>query len=66
MEEDRKIEGRYRSARGAVFGERAPPGLQAILDGMLAKDPALRFATPVQAAQELRRVMPSEDRSTRE
>ncbi len=35
-----------------------PPGLQAVLDGMLAKDPAMRFATPGQAAQELRRLMP--------
>jgi hypothetical protein len=35
-----------------------PPGLQAVLDGLLAKDPALRYATPGQAAQELRRLMP--------
>jgi eukaryotic-like serine/threonine-protein kinase len=35
-----------------------PPGLQSVLDGMLAKDPAMRFATPGHAAQELRRLMP--------
>jgi serine/threonine protein kinase len=32
-------------------------GLQEILDSMLAKDPALRFPTPGQAAQELRRFL---------
>ncbi len=32
-----------------------PAGLQAVHDRMLAKDPALRFPTPGQAAQELRR-----------
>jgi serine/threonine protein kinase len=34
-----------------------PPGLQEVLDRMLAKDPALRFPTPGQAAQELRRFL---------
>jgi serine/threonine protein kinase len=34
-----------------------PAGLQAVLDIMLAKDPALRFPTPGQAAQELRRFL---------
>jgi serine/threonine protein kinase len=32
----------------------APPGLQEVLNGMLAKDPALRFPTPGAAAQALR------------
>jgi serine/threonine-protein kinase len=36
----------------------APVGLQEVLDCMLAKDPALRFPTPGQAAQELRRFLP--------
>jgi serine/threonine protein kinase len=36
-----------------------PPGLQSIFDRLLAKDPALRFATPGQAADELRRLMPA-------
>jgi serine/threonine protein kinase len=36
-----------------------PPGLQEVLDCMLAKDPALRFPTPGQAAQELRRFLMS-------
>jgi serine/threonine protein kinase len=35
-----------------------PPGLQEVLDRMLAKDPGLRFPTPGQAAQELRRFLP--------
>jgi serine/threonine protein kinase len=35
-----------------------PAGLQEALDGMLAKDPALRYPTPGQAAQELRRFLP--------
>jgi serine/threonine protein kinase len=34
-----------------------PAGLQAVLDAMLAKDPALRFPTPGLAAQELRRFL---------
>lgn len=34
-----------------------PAGLQTVLDSMLAKDPALRFPTPGQAAQELRRFL---------
>jgi serine/threonine protein kinase len=34
-----------------------PPGLQEVLDRMLAKDPALRFPTPGQTAQELRRFL---------
>jgi eukaryotic-like serine/threonine-protein kinase len=34
-----------------------PAGLQAVLDGMLAKDPALRFPTPDHVAQELRRFL---------
>jgi serine/threonine protein kinase len=34
-----------------------PPGLQQVLDCMMAKDPALRFPTPGQAAQELRRFL---------
>jgi eukaryotic-like serine/threonine-protein kinase len=34
-----------------------PEGLQAVLDNMLAKDPALRFPTPGHAAQELRRFL---------
>jgi serine/threonine protein kinase len=34
-----------------------PPGLQEVLDAMLAKDPALRFPTPGKAAQELRRFL---------
>jgi serine/threonine-protein kinase len=34
-----------------------PAGLQEVLDGMLAKDPALRFPTPGHAAQELRRFL---------
>jgi serine/threonine-protein kinase len=34
-----------------------PPRLQEVLDGMLAKDPALRFSTPGQAAQELRQFL---------
>ncbi len=36
-----------------------PAGLQEVLDCMMAKDPALRFPTPGQAAQELRRFLPS-------
>jgi serine/threonine protein kinase len=35
----------------------APAGLQEVLDSMMAKDPALRFPTPGQAAQELRRFL---------
>jgi len=35
-----------------------PAGLQEALDGMLAKDPALRYPTPGQAARELRRFLP--------
>jgi serine/threonine-protein kinase len=34
-----------------------PPRLQEVLDAMLAKDPALRFPTPGQAAQELRQFL---------
>jgi serine/threonine protein kinase len=34
-----------------------PPRLQEVLDGMLAKDPALRYPTPGQAAQELRQFL---------
>jgi serine/threonine protein kinase len=34
-----------------------PAGLQEVLDGMLAKDPALRSPTPGHAAQELRRFL---------
>jgi serine/threonine protein kinase len=36
-----------------------PAGLQEVLDCMLAKDPALRFPTPGQAAQVLRWFLPS-------
>jgi serine/threonine protein kinase len=43
----------------ADFRSGEPPGLQAVLDGMLEKDPAMRFATPGHAAQELRRLMTS-------
>jgi serine/threonine-protein kinase len=35
-----------------------PSRLQKALDIMLAKDPALRFPTPAQAAQELRQFLP--------
>ncbi len=38
-----------------ILGE--PAGLQAVLDIMLAKDPALRYPTPGAAAQELRRFL---------
>lgn len=34
-----------------------PAGLQEVIDCMLAKDPALRFPTPGQASQELRRFL---------
>src|SRR5262249_10619243 len=37
---------------GCRLGE--PAGLQLVLDGLLAKDPALRIPTPAQAAQQLR------------
>ncbi len=40
--------------RLATLNLRLPPGLQEVMDIMLAKDPALRFPTPGQAAQELR------------
>jgi serine/threonine protein kinase len=39
------------------FGVREPPGLQGVIDGLLAKDPALRYATPGEAAQEVRRLL---------
>jgi hypothetical protein len=38
----------------SAFNLQVPPGLQKVLDGMLAKDPALRYATPGEAARELR------------
>jgi serine/threonine protein kinase len=37
-----------------VFGLQVPAGLQKVLDGLLAKDPALRYPTPEQAARDLR------------
>jgi serine/threonine protein kinase len=37
-----------------AFNVNVPPGLQQVLDGMLAKDPAMRFPTPERAARELR------------
>lgn len=40
--------------RLATMNIGVPEGLQAFLDTMLAKDPALRFSTPGQAAQALR------------
>lgn len=43
--------------RLAILNLSVPEGLQEILDIMLAKDPALRFPTPGQAAQELRRFL---------
>ncbi|HTU88770.1 MAG TPA: serine/threonine-protein kinase, partial [Gemmataceae bacterium] len=43
--------------RLAILNISVPEGLQAVLDTMLAKDPALRFPTPGQAAQELRRFL---------
>ena len=43
--------------RLAILNISVPEGLQAVLDNMLAKDPALRFPTPGQAAQELRRFL---------
>jgi len=41
------------------FNVQAPPGLQKVLDGMLAKDPAMRYPTPAQAAQDLRPFCPT-------
>jgi serine/threonine protein kinase len=38
----------------ASFNVQVPPGLQKVLDQMLAKDPAFRYSTPAQAAQDLR------------
>lgn len=43
--------------RLATLNLGVPAGLQAVLDGMLAKDPALRFPTPDYVAQELRRFL---------
>jgi eukaryotic-like serine/threonine-protein kinase len=43
--------------RLATLNIAAPAGLQGILDDLLAKDPALRYATPGQAAQDLRRFL---------
>ncbi|HTU23283.1 MAG TPA: serine/threonine-protein kinase [Gemmataceae bacterium] len=43
--------------RLAIMNLGVPEGLQAILDSMLAKDPALRFPTPGHAAQELRQLL---------
>lgn len=38
----------------SAFGLQVPPGLQAALDRMLAKDPALRYSTPAEAVKDLR------------
>lgn len=43
--------------RLATLNLGVPAGLQAVLDGMMAKDPALRFPTPNHVAQELRRFL---------
>jgi eukaryotic-like serine/threonine-protein kinase len=43
--------------RLANLNIRMPEGLQAVLDNMFAKDPALRFPTPGKAAQELRQFL---------
>ena len=40
--------------RLATLNVGVPAGLQAVLDSMLAKDPALRFPMPGHAAQQLR------------
>ena len=44
----------------SAFNVQAPPGLQQVLDKMLAKDAALRYATPAQAARELRPLFKSQ------
>lgn len=41
----------------ASFNLQVPAGLQKVMDCMLAKDPALRYATPGEAAKELRAFM---------
>jgi hypothetical protein len=46
-----------RSTRLVSFNIGVPAGLQEVLDTMLAKDPALRFPTPGQAARELRQLL---------
>lgn len=43
--------------RLAILNIGVPQGLQEVLDIMLAKDPALRFPTPVVATQELRQFL---------
>ena len=44
----------------STFKVQAPPGLQQVLDKMLAKDAALRYATPAQAVQDLRPLFKSQ------
>jgi serine/threonine-protein kinase len=44
--------------RLALMNIDVPAGLQEVLDEMLAKDPALRYPTPGDAARELRRFLP--------